>query len=209
MLDSITLFHGGKRLNQPIEVRAPKSGRYECGPGFYSTTKWITAAKYARGGGRIHLVTYSDALIEPSRWLEHARIPLEAMMDFLKSISRLPQRQDIYARLVAATDQYKTNTLPAYILLNLMVNAEACGGHNGVALAEFLAANNIAASLHSKCVGEQWVITFDPKVIEDIRPIPSNEVASLSIFDLAPVENQIKAITDKRQNTLEHPHREE
>lgn len=208
MFDGITLFHGGKRLNDRVEIRHPKAGRYECGPGFYATTHWTTAAKYARGGGKIHLISFSDRLLEPERWLETARLPAAEMLAFIKSLPRVPQRQDICSRISKEVDRLQTCDLPAYFLLNNMVNADACGNQNGVELAAFLTDNDILASLYSKNVDEQWVITFDPTAITSTKPVSSTELAKLNLFELPKVQDQITSRLQAIQAQQDLPPRE-
>lgn len=171
----IELWHGGSRWEGSPEVRPPRQGKYECGPGIYLTTSYLRARKYA-GGSK---VTTKATLAEDIRWLERAQLPLRELMDYAKTAPRLPGRAKLLDDLVrryAESDAAMDDLCDVSRLVNLLINSESLAGKPGVHLAAWLASKGIDASLHHPMGGEQWVIVFNPSVIKSHRVVASKDV---------------------------------
>jgi hypothetical protein len=80
----------------------------------------------------------------------------------------------------------KQDVIPVEYLVNLCVNYDVLSGSQGISLAEWLVDQGIDASLQSKGAGEQWVVVFNPKIIERYRVVPSAQV-SLELYHLPQV----------------------
>lgn len=183
----MTVFwHGGSRWHDRPEVRAPRKGRYECGPGIYLTTSYLRARKYAAGGKVTTLVTLADSV----RWLEQAKLPLQQLVDFLRTAPRLRNRhqliEDFLLRQVAR-QLAMADLCPVEHLVNLLINAEALTGKVGLYLAEWLSINGIDAARHKPQSQEQWVIVFNPAIIRKYQVVPAAGV-SLDKYDLPGIQ---------------------
>ncbi len=184
----IELWHGGTRWEGPPEVRGPKQGKYECGPGIYLTTRYLRARDYARGSKVTTLVTLADDI----RWLEKTKLPLKELIEYAKTAPRLPKRarDNVVAYLLRdpeGNERELDSLQDVTRLVNLLINEEALAGQPGVHLAEWLTSKGIDASLHTPMSQEQWVIVFNPKVIRKHRVVPASQV-DLSQYELPTIE---------------------
>lgn len=168
----LELWHGGRRWEGDPEVRPPKKGRYECGPGIYLTNQYDRAYKYAKGGGVTTRVTLSDGV----RWLEDAKLPLAVLQDYVRTARGMRQKVSILEDLQRCSDRESTELISVSRLVNLCINHEAVAGQQGVQLANWLVAQGIDASLHSVNGAEQWVIVFNPKVIRRHRAVSASAI---------------------------------
>lgn len=188
----IQLWHGGNRWEGDPEVRAPKQGRYECGPGIYLSTSYLRARKYAGGGKVTTLVTLADTV----RWLEKAKLPLRELAEFIDTAPRLPGREGLRKQLL---DRNLDRGLelhdlcPVDRLVNLLINEEALAGKMGVYLAQWLASKGVDASLHKPMGQEQWVIVFNPAVIRKHTVMPASKI-DLALYDLPQIELPAEAV---------------
>lgn len=171
----VALYHGARRWSGAAEVRAGRAGHVEHGPGIYLTTRYETAAKYAKGGGRVLKIHLSPRL----RWLEDAVLPVSDATDFIFHL-RTGKRKEIFRDLLAAAvrtaTRFGAEHVAAGTLVNLIVNAGAASGQNGIALAQFLAQHGVDAS-HVTQSGEDWVVVFNPRVITRVEEVsPRGEI---------------------------------
>lgn len=164
-------WHGG-RLYGPVEIQAPKKGRYEAGPGLYLTTSYSYASKYAKGGKSTYLVSVKDDL----RLADKVDIPLADGLDFAKRFLGA-KGKEIADDLKANCERMKRDTFTANILINLVVNYEAGAGKKGLALLKFLVEHGVDAAIenNSGSIG-QWVVVFNPSVVTQVKKIPASEV---------------------------------
>lgn len=156
----ITMWHGGRRWAGAPEVRSPKQGRYECGPGIYLTNRYERARKYAKGGGVVQKVTLADG----ARWLEDTNLPVATLLDYVASARGMAHKASVREDLLRA-ERREGDRLPVSYLVNLCVNHEAVAGKAGAALADWLAEQGIDASRHSVNAEEDWIVVFNPKII--------------------------------------------
>lgn len=182
----IELWHGGSRWEGAPEVRPPRQGKYECGPGVYLTTSYLRARKYA-GGNK---VTTKVVLADDIRWLERAKLPLRELLDYAKTAPRLPMREQLLADLVrryAEPESSLDDLCDVSRLVNLLINSESLAGKPGVHLAQWLTSKGIDASLHTPMGAEQWVIVFNPAVIKSYRVVSAKDV-TLDEYELPRIE---------------------
>lgn len=169
----LELWHGGKRWDGKPEIRPVKAGRYECGPGLYLTTQYERARKHARGGGKVvTLVTLADNI----RWLEQARLPLAALMDWIDGARGLRNRAAVRRDMADAVRGSDPESVWVSFLVNLCVYHNAVPGNLGQELAEWLAGQGIDASLHCPGGDEDWVVVFNPAIIVKHRVVPGAEI---------------------------------
>lgn len=171
----IELWHGGKRWEGRPEVRPPKPGRYECGPGIYLTTHYMRAKKYTGGGKIVTRVILSDGV----RWLEKAELPLKDLAGFIDSAPRLKNRKALKEDFLLRLERQfasQDSLVPVSRLVNTLINTDSLSGNQGVYLASWLTEKGIDASLHNPTGKEQWVIVFNPDVIVSYKPTPASEV---------------------------------
>lgn len=163
-MGNLKVWHGSQRWSGTPEIRPSRKGSYECGPGIYCTTSLGTAAKYARGGGRV--VRFH---IDPGiAWLEDAKMPFDEVMRFVESSTRLRKKRVLARDLESCYDRrdhlHFEGLVPVSFLVNLAVNNDCLSGQGSRELANWLADNGIQASL-VKNSGEDWVVVIDPRII--------------------------------------------
>lgn len=164
--DGYQLWHGAQGWDGAIEIRPCRKKSYEHGPGLYLTTSLKTAKHYGKGAGC--LVEFE--LAPTTRWLEDARIDVQAAIDFLNSRSGLRRRaaiiQDLKDNLARQQERDPDTTqVWAPVLVNLCVNYEALTADHGPALARFLVEQGIDASHANAKYAESWVVLFNPEVV--------------------------------------------
>ena len=169
--DGIKVWHGSKRWEGSPEVRGHKKGRYEAGPGIYTTTSYATAKKYAKGGGALMLLTLDPNL----RLANTVNIPLAEMLNFLKN-TRMKAKKEIAADLTRHAERMNKNEISANILINLIVNWDAGAGEAGRALAYFLVTHGVDAEIDRKS-GEDWIVVINPKIIKSYKKVSSSEIS--------------------------------
>lgn len=176
MKNPLTFWHGAQGWTGRAEIRPPRAGCYECGPGIYLTNQWATAKKYSKGPGQLIEVVLGDQLLKSECWLEGASMSIGDMKTFVGSLSRVPSRAQILEDIDACAERVGQDVIPANVLVNLFVNHEAGGGKNGVALAGFLASKGIMASHTARNRQEDWITVFDPTAIKHSRKVKPEEV---------------------------------
>lgn len=172
------IWHGSRRWDGVPEIRPAKKGRAESGTGIYGSTHFETCQGYAKGGGKVQLLT-----IQQTRILEKSCIPLAMALDFVRrNIPKSQQKSFIedcgnvaerqQDRILTHNDpigQIKAGDLwfPAEALRNLMVNAELSFGTKGLALTHFLAKQGIGLSTERGGMrsNEAWTVIYDPRLI--------------------------------------------
>jgi hypothetical protein len=179
-------WHGGSRWMGKPEVRAPRKGRYECGPGIYLSTRYLTARKYAGGSNVTTLVTLAEGV----RWLQQAKLPLRELVQFLDKTPRLKNRRSIKEDFLqrAVKRGLELDDLAAVeTLVNVLINTESLSGNVGLYLAEWLVSKGVDASLYSAFGQDQWVIVFNPAIIVQHKVVSATN-APLDLYELPKIE---------------------
>ena len=174
--NTMSLWHGGRGLEFTYDTMLPhKKGRWEHGPGLYLTTHFDTAAKYAKGGGKVYLVT-----IDKGKNINDIRVSLKDVIDFTKRYVIAKHRQNIINDLENIAKRQSDNTVPLVSLSNLCLNYEALSANNTIALRNFLVEHGADYEISTRFGGrdETVVIVFNPKIIRSVRPIKTSDVDS-------------------------------
>jgi hypothetical protein len=168
----IRMWHGSKQWGGPPEVRGPRKGRYEVGPGIYLTTSYMRARGYSKGGGSTVLVT-----IRPNINFAHkVKIPLTEALEFLKSMPRLKKRKEIAQDVQMNAERSGRDWVSAEVIINLFVNYEAGAGDAGVILARWLVSKGVDATLHNETRNEDWVVVINPSIIMSHKKVDAKDV---------------------------------
>lgn len=175
------LWHGSRRWGGAPEVRRSPKGRAEHGPGIYMTTNLETAWKYAKGGGRLYLFELKDDV----RFISGAKIPLHEMLAFVVDLGRVPKRAQVVSDLRRQENRFPRDLVPASILVNVLVNADALSGDNGPLLAKFLTDHGIDGDC-IKQSGEDWVVLWNPQKVLRYDARSRSEIP-VDLYDLPKV----------------------
>lgn len=169
--NTFLMWHGSRRWDGAPEIKPPRAGRYEAGPGIYFTTNYLTARRYAKGGG----VTFLGTLDRSMRLADEVLIPLDTALRFVKDAPRMRYKAEIATDIKNNTARRQADSVVATILINLVVNYEAGAGASGVALARFLREQGVDASLERQS-NEDWLVVNNPQIILSMRRMPAQEV---------------------------------
>jgi hypothetical protein len=192
------MWHGSKRWDGNPEVQAPRKGHYEAGPGIYFTTHYMTARKYAKGGGAVMLAEIDRNV----RLADTILIPLETVIRFVQGCPRMLHKREIIADLKNNAARHHADSVYAEILINLVVNWEAGAGSVGVAVAKFLREQGVDAVLdHSRSNGENWLVVINPNVVKAIQRVSPKDV-SPEMYNLPPVP-RAQPIRESRKTDVE------
>lgn len=194
LTDTIELWHGAHRWDPPPEIRAPKNGNAEYGAGIYATTHYMTARKYALGGGSVMSLKLNGNL----RLLEGVETDVQELMEVARGIPRLKNKDKILSdldRRAARSRDGKTIGLDT--LLNLAVNNNSMIGAPAVAITEHLVSKGIDASLNERSGNEDWLVVFNPKIIISAKARPAASIG-LDEYERLKVKDQLKFHNDFR-----------
>lgn len=173
-VSNIRLYHGARSWDGPPEVQRGRAKRTEHGPGIYLTTSLATAKKYAKGGGRVKLVTISSGL----RLLDDAKIKASEAIDFVRTQLR-KKRKEIIEDIERHAGRIGKDTISLAVIVTLAVNHDALVGDASPALARFLVSRGVDATVvtQSSPTGgdEDWLVLFNPEKIVSIEEIGKNE----------------------------------
>ena len=168
----IQVWHGAHRWDGKPKLITPKKGHAECGAGIYGTTKYMTAKKYAAGGGSTRLFTLRSDIT----FLEDTKVKAMDLARAVKQIPRLKCRHNIlddieHCRLRSRDQEH----IGLNTLVNLAVNYDAMVGNPAVDISEYLVTQGVDASLVSHS-GEDWIVIFNPNIILKHEAISANDV---------------------------------
>jgi hypothetical protein len=172
--EDLTLWHGGRDLESSYdEVRPHKGGHLEHGPGLYLTTHYETAAKYAKGGGKLYKVTVGDGTN-----ISNVVIPLDDMLGFVRRYVIGSKRRAMEEDLRANMNRAKTDGVRAEVLINLCLNHEAIQNTKTGILRQFLIDHGVDYAKVSRYGGrdENLLVVINPKIIRKVEIIPASNV---------------------------------
>ncbi len=166
------LWHGGRRWDGQPEVQPPRKGRCECGPGIYLTTRYERARKCAAGNGIATLVDLADNIT----WLEQKQLPVQVLQEYVLQTRGFRKRASVLADLEYSAERLGRELIPVNCLVNLCVNHDVLSGEQGLNLARWLVEQGIDASLHCVNLQEQWVVVFNPAIIQRFKAVSAAKV---------------------------------
>lgn len=199
---AFAMWHGGRKWQSGPEIMPNKKGQAERGPGIYCTDNYMTARKYAQGGGQVRRL-----MIEPKGILEDIAIPLADAIRFVKSNLMRKTQGDIIERLQRGSALIKPELytlkgegphVPLSNLNNLCVNSDQAHGERGLTLNRFLVENGADASFEYAMGREVWGVIFNPTCITSHEVVPAKDVDWSENHLPDPVQ-QIRAYRESRK----------
>jgi hypothetical protein len=187
------LYHGAQRWSGLPMIMPHRQGEAEHGPGIYFTTSWETAKKYSKGSGSVYRMTIDN----PRSWVEDSDIPLSEVIPFINNTLRGKKALAVKNSIERVAARLKTGMIPASVLVNTFVNNDVASGQAGPPLAEFLVNHGIDASLVHQGA-DDWVVLFNPKLIQRVEKLSSKEVNAPGFqFDLPRISKVAQRIARK------------
>lgn len=172
MSELIKMYHGGKKWYRiPEGPKASYKGRYEYGPGIYTTNYYNTAYQYAKGGRSLHLL-YIDPTFKD---INDVDINIVTLIEFLKN-NPIKNKKVIAEHLVDYSNRANTKNIPLYILNNLLVNFDAGAGKMGMEAIKFFIECGADAQYIRKSGDEFWMIIYNPKIIKKMEIVKPNNM---------------------------------
>jgi hypothetical protein len=171
---TLTLWHGGRDLESSYhEVRSHAKGRWEHGPGLYLTTHYDTAAKYAKGGGKLYKVT-----VRKGTDISEVEISFNDAMDFVNSNVKGSKRKQMETDLANNMSRRNAKSIPAEVMINLCLNCEAIPNTKTNVLRQFLIDQGVDYAWVNRYGGrnESVMVVINPKIITRVQVVPAKDV---------------------------------
>lgn len=173
-------WHGAHRWTWPPEIRAPRKGRYEHGPGIYITNLWSRAAQYAKGGGSVLRMRLR---LKP---LDEVRVEHEEVIAFVRGCRGLRHKEAIVGD-IRRNQEFGRYFRPEF-LRNLCVNHEALTASSAPLITEWLNQQGLPYSVNfigqKGEVKEEWIVVHDPSLIIEASPVRAKELDSLGDYEV-------------------------
>lgn len=168
-------WHGGNLDNHYDEI-SHKKGRYEYGAGLYLTTHYSTAAKYAKGGRKLYLVT-----IEIGNDIDSSYLDFDKINSFIDEYVIVSKRKEINNRLAKYMVDGK---IKASYFNNIILNENSIKPVNMTHLRQFYINNNIDYDIIYNAYGwgEEMMVLYNMKKIVNIIKIKPTD--NIEILDL-------------------------
>jgi hypothetical protein len=172
---TMSLWHGGN-LDDPKETLIHKKGRHEYGPGLYLTTYYDTAAKYAKGGRKMYMIT-----IEKGTELDDVSLDVKKVKKFIDDHVIGNKKKTV---LESINKHMKDDKVKAYILNNTIINNEALKPSNTQYLREFFVSEGIdyCKVFNAFGWGEMMIVLFNMKKIVDKVVVKPKD--NIDVYDL-------------------------
>lgn len=174
--NTMSFWHGGNLENYE-DVISQKSGRFQYGPGLYLTTKYDDAIKYAKGSRKLYLVT-----VYKGNEMDNSSIDFDNVILFIKKYVIKSSQNEI---INALSKRVTNNTVPSFILNNLIINFDAIKPGNTKYLRQFYIDNGIDYNIVDNAFGwhEKMMVLFNMKKIKNIQVIRSNDKIDYNMLD--------------------------
>lgn len=177
--NTMTFWHGGNLDDYSEESIAQKSGRFEYGPGLYLITKYSEAIKYAKGNRKLYMVT-----VEIGNDLDDTKINFDEVTKFINKYIIPSKRNEIIERLKTRIDQQ--NTIPGFIMNNLIINYDAIKPGNTKYLRQFYVNNGVDYNIVKNPFGwgETMMVLFNMKKIKQIKRVnPKDNIVKYDLHE--------------------------
>lgn len=172
--EDVTLWHGGRDLESSYdEVRSHKGGRWEHGPGLYLTTHYDTAAKYAKGGGKLYKVT-----VRPGTDISEVTIPFQDVLEFVKRNVKGRSQKEMIDDIKNSMSRRGIDQVPAEVVVNLCLNVGAIQNTKTAVLRQFLIDHGVDYAKVGRYGGrdEKVLVVINPKVIRKVEVVSAKDV---------------------------------
>ena len=172
--EDLTLWHGGRDLESSYhEVRSHKGGRWEHGPGLYLTTSYSTAARYAKGGGKLYKVTVGDGTD-----IADVTISVEDATAFVNRYVKASKRKEMLADLRNNMSRRQSDRINAEALVNLCLNCDAIQNTKTGDLRQFLIGQGADYAKVRNYGGsnENVLVVINPKIIKRVEIVSASTV---------------------------------
>lgn len=190
----INLLHGTKNFTGKVEIRESKKGHYESGVGFYMTTSYNTARKYASNSQNILSVTLKDLNFLST---QH-KLSIDCFLDFIDAQYRMKGKNKVMREFYQHVEP--DNTMKVQYFINLLIMHESLTGKTGVNLANWLVEKGIDAAIENHG-NQDWVILFNAEKVIDIKRDAHNFEDTKRVEDQIE-ENRIKYEKDILSETI-------
>lgn len=174
--NTMSFWHGGNLENYE-DVISQKSGRFQYGPGLYLTTKYDDAIKYSKGSRKLYLVT-----VYKGNEMDNSSIDFDNVILFIKKYVIKSSQNEI---INALSKRVTNNTVPSFILNNLIINFDAIKPGNTKYLRQFYIDNGIDYNIVDNAFGwhEKMMVLFNMKKIKNIQVIRPNDKIDYNMLD--------------------------
>ncbi len=170
--ETMRLWHGGRGLEFSYqEMLAHKKGRWEHGPGLYLTNHYEIAAKYAKGGGKIYLVT-----INKGTDIANVNVSIEDAIEFVKKYAIKRYQKKIIEDLQNSLN--RQGFLWISNVGNLCFNYNALTPENTINLRKFFVEHGVDYEIVKHFGGRNdstVVVVYNPKIIKSVKVKKSSE----------------------------------
>lgn len=162
--NTMTFWHGGN-LDDYDETISHKKGRFEYGAGLYLITNYQTAAKYAKGGRKLYMVT-----VERGNDAETSSVSWDDSEKFISSFCIKSKVREVISRI---SKYVKDGRVKAYYLINIILGEEAIKPTNTARLREFLIGQGIDYQTVTNPFGwgETMMVLYNMKKIVQIKQV--------------------------------------
>lgn len=173
--NTLNFWHGGN-LDEFDDIISQKNGRYEYGAGFYITTHYGTAEKYAKGKRKLYLITVEEGVDIKDTFLN-----IDKIYEFIKRYIISAKRKEIINRLEKYIIDGKVK---AYIFNNIVLNEKAIKSTNTRYLREFFVENGIDYEIVDNPFGwgEEMMVLYNMKKIVNVIHIkPTDKITEYDL----------------------------
>ncbi len=179
---TLTLWHGGRDLESDyLEIISHKKGNWEYGPGLYLTTSYSTAAKYAKGGGKLYRVAIRQGVN-----ISDVDLDMADVTEFVKRYGIASKRREFLDFCQQRMARSGITRLPAESFVTLLINLEAIQNTKTADLRHFLIAHGVDYTFVQNYggSGETVVVVHNPRIIKKVEVVKPADVTSG--FDVDP-----------------------
>lgn len=167
-------YHGGRAWDGPAEVRPPRKGRAEHGPGLYFTTDYDQARSYAKGGGQVRVaeLELGPKFIRPGEWVWSMSVS-EAEAFVVSSFPRQshPKIMDDIRR---SASRRASDRIDPIMLSNLALNHDLLDPRLGVELQKMLVEHGRPYEATSRSGNNRWeeiIVAYDAALVVRSAPL--------------------------------------
>ena len=114
-------------------------------------------------------------LRSPRAWIEKSKLSVADAEEAVQQILGRGKKAKAVLESIQRVSERTGDPFPASVLVNAFVNNDLTSGANGPALASFLTRHGIDAS-HVRQSGEDWVVVFNPDLIQKIEKLTPKDV---------------------------------